>query len=484
MSLSLLVTAPIPEDPSGYHDEGYGNYGQGGGPWQNNGTTWPDGGAYDAGYVQGEDQWGQQPGPQTEAWDTGQYPPQAWDPPHTSPVHAPSGPAAFAEWGHLQGPPNAPPPPHAPQQPPGAPPPATQPSRPGANGGVSGWKDWGAEAMAYSKHYPPPPPPPPPPPGHGPAYGQPNRVAFANQHSYAQFGDRAQDTPQAQRMMFDSIMNSRGGPPQQPQQRSTRGPARGPDSTHTTKQPRKSKKEKRVQEQNAPNGWGGQQENPAWQDNSGWEQDNSGWKQDNQQWDQGGYGWDQGGGNGKEKQGGYEWDQGGGDWKEKQEPAFDTWPPGAPGRDDLDSQGYTDSEGWNDVTGRKNFRRTVSNAFVPAPTGESPYPMPSRTMAYANETAQDPLDAYYPGYSRKRNTMHDYANIELLESYGEAFKNVENAFFGRDRKARERIHWQFPHDKDERVRHALEWLHDNAHGVGAFGVSLSSLRFFLCSQRP
>jgi len=105
-------------------------------------------------------------------------------------------------------------------------------------------------------------------------------------------------------------------------------------------------------------------------------------------------------------------------------------------------------------------------------------------MAYANETAQDPLDAYYPGYSRKRNTMHDYANIELLESYGEAFKNVENAFFGRDRKARERIHWQFPHDKDERVRHALEWLHDNAHGVGAFGVSLSSLRFFLCSQRP
>jgi len=92
-------------------------------------------------------------------------------------------------------------------------------------------------------------------------------------------------------------------------------------------------------------------------------------------------------------------------------------------------------------------------------------------MAYANEMAEDPLDAYYPGYSRKRNTMHDYANIELLESYGESFKPVENAFFGRDRKARERIHWQFPHDKDERVRQTLEWLLDNAHNVGAFGLN-------------
>jgi hypothetical protein len=142
------------------------------------------------------------------------------------------------------------------------------------------------------------------------------------------------------------------------------------------------------------------------------------------------------------------------------------------GRDDLDSEGYTDSEDWNDVTGRRNFRRTVSNAFVPAPAGNSPYPMPSRTMAYANGTLEeDPLEAFSPGLSRKRNTMHDFANIELLESYGEALKPVENAFFGRDRMARDRIHWQFPFNKDERVRHALEWLHDHAHGVGAFGVS-------------
>ncbi|KAF8506022.1 hypothetical protein F5888DRAFT_1604606 [Russula emetica] len=97
--------------------------------------------------------------------------------------------------------------------------------------------------------------------------------------------------------------------------------------------------------------------------------------------------------------------------------------------------------------------------------------MPSRTMAYANGTLQDPLEVFSPGLSRERNTMNDFANIELLESYGAALKPVETAFFGRDRKARDRIHWQFPFDKDERVRHALEWLHDYAHGVGAFGLN-------------
>ncbi|KAI0248687.1 hypothetical protein BJV78DRAFT_1130981 [Lactifluus subvellereus] len=97
--------------------------------------------------------------------------------------------------------------------------------------------------------------------------------------------------------------------------------------------------------------------------------------------------------------------------------------------------------------------------------------MSSRTMAYASGHAQDALDIFSPGLSRRRNTIQDYANMEFLESYGEAFEPVQNAFFGRERKARDRIHWQFPHDKDERVRRALEWLHDNEHGVGAFGLN-------------
>ncbi|KAI0265122.1 hypothetical protein BC834DRAFT_825262 [Gloeopeniophorella convolvens] len=97
--------------------------------------------------------------------------------------------------------------------------------------------------------------------------------------------------------------------------------------------------------------------------------------------------------------------------------------------------------------------------------------MPSRTMAYASGNAQDMLDAYSPGLARKRNTISDYANIQLLESYGEALKPAQNAFFGRQRKARDRIHWQFPHDKDDRVRQVLEWISENVRGIGAFGLN-------------
>ncbi len=321
---------------------------------------------------------------------------------------------------------------------------------PGAAAGAPGWQNWGAEAMANNRHIvPPPPPPPPPPQPPGAGYGQQGRVAFAGHDSYTPYEARADATPQAQRMIYESITSSRGGTPKQPHQRSAGGHAQNP--MHTAKRSKKNKKEKRAQGQNMPNGWGGEQGNAAWG------QENAGWGQENSQWDQGGYGWD----------------QQGADLGEKQAPAADQWGSGQVGRDDLSSERYTDNDGWNDVTGRRNFRRTVSNAFVPAPAGNSPYPMASRTMAYANETPEDPLEAFSPGLSRKRNTMHDYANIELLESYGEALKPVENAFFGRrDRKARDRIHWQFPYDKDERVRHALEWLHDYGHSVGAFGVSL------------
>jgi len=237
-----------------------------------------------------------------------------------------------------------------------------------------------------------------------------------------------------------------------PHQRPVRGSAQNSTQTGKHSKEQKGKESPRVC-QSPPNGWGGQQ------DNSAFGQENPGWGQENTQWDQGGYGWD----------------QQGADWREKQDPAAGQWGAGQVGQDDLDSEGYADSNGWNDVTGRRNFRRTVSNPFVPAPAGNSPYPMPSRTMAYANGTPQDPLEAFSPGLSHKRNTMHDFANIELLESYGEALKPFENAFFGRDRKARDRIHWQFPFDEDERVRHVLKWLHDYAHGVGAFGVSIPFL---------
>lgn len=495
-SLSSIDTAPIPEDPNSY--ERYDGYGQGGEAWQADENAYPDGAGYNDGYAQG-DQWEDRQGPQMEVWDTGQDP-QQWAPPTTSPANAPhpSGPAAYAAWGREpQDPYGAARPPHsAPQHPLAAPPPGpppTQPPRPrpdygapagapagtpagapaGVPAGTPSWQNWGAEAMAMAnnRRYVQPPPQP-----HGTGYGNPNRVAFANHDPYASFEDQGEVTPQAQRMIYDSIAGSRGGAPKQPHQRSARGSAQ--NSMHTTKHSKKSKKEKRAQGQSGPNGWGGQQENPAWQEqeNQQWGQENSQWGQENTQWGQENAQWGQE--NAQWDKEGYGYGQQGADW-EKQQPAVDQWPgAGEVGRDDLDSEGYTDSEGWNDVTGRKYFRRTVSNAFVPSPAGGSPYPMSSRTMAYANETLKDPLEAFSPGLSRKRNTMHDYADMDFLESDGDALKPVENAFFGRYRKARERIHWQFPHDKDDRVRQTLEWLHDYAHGVGAFGVSILFLQLF------
>jgi hypothetical protein len=443
---SRVDTAPIPEDPTGY--EGWDNQGQGEEPWSNEETGWADGGGDDQGGAY-EDQWQYpRPQPQVGQWETppaAQYPQQEWVAPTTSPVNAPApaGPPAWTTWNrNPEGAYNAPRVPRAPpQQPAMAPPQAMAPPRPrndsGATAGApTSWQNWGAEAAARGYQSPPL--------ASGTAYGQQHRVAFANNNSYIPTGDRAEMTPHAQRMIFESILNSEGGAPQRHQQRSGRSSAQ--NSVHTSK--KKSKRERRAQEQNPQDDWGGQQENP------GWGQDNSGWRGEDPRWEQQ-----------LEATG----------WTEKQPegPAWDQWATGDQGRGDLDGEGYADDEGWDDVAGRRNFRQTVSSAFVPAPTGDSPYPMPSRTMAYANGNAQDTLDAISPGLSHKRNTIGDYANLEFLESFGEALRPVDNAFFGRQRKARDRIHWQFPHDKDERVLQALEWLYDNAHGIGAFGVRTS-----------
>lgn len=438
------VLAPIPEDPAGY--EGWDNQGQGGEAWPNEETRWADGGGDDHGYAYG-DQW-QYSSPQAQVGEytlpASQYPQQQWSAPTASPTNTPN-PAeapAWTTWGRTpQGAYGAPRIPRAaPQQPAMAPPQATQPSRPrndsGATAGApASWQTWGAEAAAQgyqSPHLTP-----------GATYGQQHRVAFASNDSYVPTSDRAEMTPQAQRMIFESLLNTRGGAPKQPQQRSGRSSAQ--TSAHTSKQQKKSKREKRAQEQNPQNDWGGQQENPGWgqvrQDNSGWGREESGWEQQ---------------------------DTG---WTEKEGSAFDRWGTGDAGRGDPNGEEYADGDEWNDMAGRRHYRQTVSSAFVPAPTGDSPYPMPSRTMAYANGNAQDTLDALSPGLSRQSNTISDYANLQFLESFGEALKPVESAFFGRERKARDRIHWQFPHDKDEGVRHALEWLYDNAHGIGAFGLN-------------
>ncbi|KAI0068890.1 hypothetical protein BV25DRAFT_1866800 [Artomyces pyxidatus] len=96
--------------------------------------------------------------------------------------------------------------------------------------------------------------------------------------------------------------------------------------------------------------------------------------------------------------------------------------------------------------------------------------MPSRTMAYATNNSPEMLDALKPGMAHMRNGMDDYVNKQFVDSYGDGLRDAEKALFGRERKAKDRIHWKFPHDKDPRVRSVLEWIQTMSHGLGAFGL--------------
>jgi hypothetical protein len=62
---------------------------------------------------------------------------------------------------------------------------------------------------------------------------------FAGNESYIPTGDQAEMTPHAQRMIFESILNSRGGAPKQPQQRSGRSSAQ--NSVRTSKHIRRAR---------------------------------------------------------------------------------------------------------------------------------------------------------------------------------------------------------------------------------------------------
>jgi hypothetical protein len=74
-----------------------------------------------------------------------------------------------------------------------------------------------------------------------------------------------------------------------------------------------------------------------------------------------------------------------------------------------------------------------------------------------------------------RNEMNEYTNVRFIESNGAALAPVERAFFGKTRLARDRIHWMFSPDKDERVASLLAWIQIMSYNLGAFGVSALSI---------
>lgn len=97
--------------------------------------------------------------------------------------------------------------------------------------------------------------------------------------------------------------------------------------------------------------------------------------------------------------------------------------------------------------------------------GNNSYSMPSKTLTHAYKGTTTTLHTAIP-----RSSLSEHANIQFLESKGVAFQPVTNAFFGTNRLARERIHWMFPSDKDERVAALLIWIQTVSYNLGAFGL--------------
>src|ERR1700730_13592908 len=96
------------------------------------------------------------------------------------------------------------------------------------------------------------------------------------------------------------------------------------------------------------------------------------------------------------------------------------------------------------------------------------YSMPSKTMAHAKSRMTNTpwRRASAP------TTMSDYVDFRFVESHGRALRLVDRAFFGTSRYARDRIHWMFPPDKDDRVASTLAWIQGVSYDLGGWGVSL------------
>ncbi|KAF9055015.1 hypothetical protein BDZ89DRAFT_937597 [Hymenopellis radicata] len=91
--------------------------------------------------------------------------------------------------------------------------------------------------------------------------------------------------------------------------------------------------------------------------------------------------------------------------------------------------------------------------------------MPSKTLTHAQKGTNVPLQFVDP-----HNKLNEYTNVKFVESGGEALQSVARAFFGKERKARERFRWSFSPDKDPRVSSVLDWIDAVSYSLGAFGL--------------
>ncbi|KAF8915828.1 hypothetical protein CPB85DRAFT_1251185 [Mucidula mucida] len=126
------------------------------------------------------------------------------------------------------------------------------------------------------------------------------------------------------------------------------------------------------------------------------------------------------------------------------------------------SMGDSGAGGWGTPQSGPSDLKKKSN--VPR-TQDTGYIMPSKTLTHAQKGTNVPLQFVDP-----HNKLNEYTNVKFVESGGEALRTVARAFFGKDRKARERFRWSFSPDKDPRVSSVLDWIDAVSYSLGAFGL--------------
>jgi hypothetical protein len=218
------------------------------------------------------------------------------------------------------------------------------------------------------------------------------------------------------------------------------------------------------------------------------------------QWDQpkGGGQWDlhKGGGQWDQQMGGGQWDQqmGGGQWDQQKggeqqkggkkqqkkenkqknkknqqqqgqqkQRQTDPWATG--GWDDGGGWGMPEEDEYDEHEDRRVHFTPITSNLWGGSQHDSTYNMPSKTLAHAYKGTTTSLFTGVP-----RNKVSESANIQFIDSKGAALMPVHQALFGKTRMAKDRIHWMFSPNKDQRVFDLLFWIEQMAYHLGAYGV--------------
>ncbi|KIK65522.1 hypothetical protein GYMLUDRAFT_219643 [Collybiopsis luxurians FD-317 M1] len=108
---------------------------------------------------------------------------------------------------------------------------------------------------------------------------------------------------------------------------------------------------------------------------------------------------------------------------------------------------------------------SMANLWSSDKSKDSSYAMPSKTLAHAYKGTTTSLNTGIP-----RSKINEYTNIHFHDSRGAALQPYHQALFGRARKAKDRIHWMFPPDKDERVASLITWIQTVSYALGSYGL--------------